>query len=122
MLPDYQVTGSPRDRRKYSYLHVSSFFAFPAENEFEISDNFGTLFMKAYEQSNCCSRNCCEQLHGFHMEIRDRQVRTRKKEEKQNPKRIDFQIRKTGKPSTVSILELALAQIDHVTVSDFAGE
>eukprot|EP00095_Tigriopus_kingsejongensis_P007488 maker-scaffold580_size130538-snap-gene-0.22 protein:Tk07488 transcript:maker-scaffold580_size130538-snap-gene-0.22-mRNA-1 annotation:"hypothetical protein DAPPUDRAFT_211709" len=43
------------------------------ENEFEIYDNFGAVILKAVEQSNCLSRQCCEQLRGFQLNIRDRQ-------------------------------------------------
>ncbi|XP_059082980.1 phospholipid scramblase 1-like isoform X2 [Tigriopus californicus] len=43
------------------------------ENEFEIYDNFGAVILKAVEHSNCLTRQCCEQLRGFSMDIRDRQ-------------------------------------------------
>ena len=48
------------------------FFFFAGENKFEVSDRFGNIFLRAVEDSNCCARQCCDQLRPFQIEIKDK--------------------------------------------------
>ena len=51
----------------------TSIFRYEGENMFEISDRLGHVILRATEDSNCCSRQCCERLRPFEMIIKDRQ-------------------------------------------------
>ncbi len=61
-------------------LHLSlvclHFNRYEGENMFEISDRLGHVILRATEDSNCCSRQCCERLRPFEMIIKDRQSKT----------------------------------------------
>ena len=41
-----------------------------------MSDSFGNVIMRATEDSNCCLRQCCDQLRPFRMGIVDRAEKT----------------------------------------------
>ena len=45
---------------------------YEGENEYDISDRFDHVILKAAEQSSCCDRNCCHRLRPFKMELHDR--------------------------------------------------
>ena len=56
------------------------------ENEFEISDRYGNLILRAKEESNVCSRQCCDQLRSFDMKLTDRDGREGEDLENENIK------------------------------------
>ncbi len=41
-----------------------------------MTDSFGNMIMRATEDSNCCFRQCCDQLRPFQMKIKDRAEKT----------------------------------------------
>lgn len=49
---------------------------YEGENRFDVSDSFGNVIMRATENSNCCLRQCCDQLRPFTMGIVDRAEQT----------------------------------------------
>lgn len=46
---------------------------YEGENQFEVTDRFGHQIFFAEEDSNCCTRQCCESQRGFDMSLMDRQ-------------------------------------------------
>jgi hypothetical protein len=55
---------------------VDSCCGYEGENMFEISDRLGHVILRATEDSNCISRQCCERLRPFTMKLKDRQSQT----------------------------------------------
>jgi len=49
---------------------------YEGENQFEVTDRFGHQIFFAEEDSNCCTRQCCESQRGFEMKLSDRQGKT----------------------------------------------